>query len=1681
MKLQVQGKRVAGDLPDVKVRDRVQVRTARATAEPILLDIGPEDVVEIEMADGVRLWLRPEDIGARLPRDVLRSRAADGEDVLLLPTVLTRPHVPGGITRGAAHVAVEQIAVLAAAASVTEAARKFEGDTQGLFRLSVDGTRTPVTSPEALPENGPWLLFIHGTASTTDGSFGALMRPPSKVWQEIHALYPGRVLAFDHRSLTQDPAQNVAELLEGLPKGIELHLVTHSRGGLVGELLAWPQVRPPKGDTIFSKENLATFPKEAQARMAALGKALVANAPRVTRFVRVACPAGGTSLVDGRIGDWINLIFNVLSLLPVSTETRARLDMLRGIGIAAFSPDSLNALPGVAAMAPEHSPLLCLLNQRILGTGNDGLMVISGDTAASGLLSALPLWFLDAYFGADHDLVVDTTSMGAGMTRAEEPPVFFDQGPSVNHFSYFANTRTVSALLAGLRGQGRLVANGLTERAAAAQADPVDRGLAAPALARDKGRPLAVVLPGILGSSLKVNDRVVWVSPFELCRKGIAALAWGSKVSADGVMRDYYGDLIGYLRRTHEVLPMSYDWRQPIQDLGPRVAQKILESLAGDSRRPLHLVGHSMGGLVARMALIRSPDLKREFRNRSGSRLLMLGTPNGGSHAMAMAMLGRDFATRALAFLGGSGSLDDITAVIRGWPGATQLLPPDMLSPAVWRALAGRPPPAPHALKSANAFWRLLGDDVLPDGRTLYISGQGRRETVNGFRLVKDEIQATGTMAGDGTVLWSTGIPKDVPAWNAPAQHGDLCRRRSFFPAIAELLFNGDTRGLPRQPAMRDGPVGDDTRILPERELPILPSQRQFLAMAMGGVPGEEEETEAPVRVRVVHGDLKRRRRPNHPVLVGHFVGDPISGSEAALDTMLGGRLTQRNARGLHPGLIGTWDVALDNASRHEGIVAGLGVLSTLSAGALTRTIRSALLAYVDAAQRMGRERPLTCSTVLLGSGGGVVSVGDCVAAILNATEEVNRLIAGEREGPAPAIGEIEIIEAVEQTAITAWHAAKSRIDARPGRFELISRLEQGEGGWRRTGPENTPDSWIEVTVTAPEAEPSGEGPLHYLMVDGRARVEADVVPRVRRLVRQFVAGIPAQTGAVDPDGRGPGRTLFELLWPSRFKEHSLDDRNMRLILDRETAAIPWEMLDDRRPDDDVRLATAPPAVRFGVLRQLVSQRDRPAPPRRGGNRRALVIGDPRGGGSPNAALPGAVAEAQEVATRLEEAKYQVTRLIGEEAAPVDVISALYSRPWDVIHIASHGVAESEVGPGIVLGGGPLSVLPAGPLAQLPAPPELFFFNCCHLGAIRDEDRELRHDRPGMAASLAVEMIEFGCPAVVACGWQVDDTAALRFATAFYDALCEGRNFGTAVREARRAAHDATGYRDSTWGAYQCYGHPGFILHGQPAEAVSRSHDPAAPTEAIALLRQSVTDPEVPLDTLARQIETYGWAERADVASALGDAYAAENRLEEALAAYERAVRATVGILPVGTLQQCLSLPLRVGMADDAAQLRRALRIIEALNLACGPGVARLEIMADLNQRRATLSVDERDEALGAMVEALQHAVELADPQDEETLRLRLLFARAAQQKATPELVAEAARIGLHLPEAPLLALARALIATDPVPLNAVADRIEGPALALAEAVALARACLPAKSPLHAALTQIARALGSTE
>ncbi len=1559
---------------NVTIKAAFDVSQARAAAQPETFTAEPDDLIELEMDGSVTLWLRADEVEERLGLE--GSRSANNH-VISLPTAIPQDSdargIGGWIIKGLKVIGIDLENELAEK-TAREIAKKLEDKAAksgaGLKRWDGGDTLSPAGEIEAGDE--PWLLFLHGTASNTVGSFGDLAKVQGGIWQTLRETYGQgeRILAFEHRSLTESPITNALDIVEALPARIELHLVSHSRGGLVGELLGRGRLvdqdgeaRPPFDDVDLALFDDPGYEAERDA-LSRLGAALSEKQVKISRFVRVACPARGTSLMSGRLDRWLNLLFDAASLAfagrlnPVVSEL---LDGLRGLVQATVKERTApETLPGLEAMAPELSPLLKMLNRQRIKQADD-LRVIAGDVEPSGVFRRLGIWFADLYFGDDHDLVVDTSSMDGGAGRTRKPTIFIDRGKSVSHFNYFANSSSASVLSQALTlDDARSIGQEL-RRAAEVEA---------PALTKRSAGDLPIVflLPGISGSHLEVNGDRIWIDPFDLAFGGIEKLAIDNpQVMPDEPVWLYYGKLAKYLDDSHEVRPWAYDWRQSLLETGALFARDLRKALSVKDDQQVRIVAHSMGGLVARAALAKDKALWEKFKDRKGCRFIMLGTPNGGSFSIPMMMLGRNKLMRYLALLDFTASRKDHMRIVSDWPGALQMLPAereDLFEKSGWLKLTKADPdrkwvePDDDTLRQAKAFRKLIDKTEFNRDSMFYIAGQA--DTFSGMTIdasddTDEAIRFQVSPEGDGQVLWSTGIPDGINVWFTDAVHGDLARHKPAFPAILDILERGTTNKLPWQ-----RPAVSRSRQLPKemtREtIALVPSEDHLLAAATGAsLSLAHASDEREVTIEVTHGHLAFAK---YPVLVGHYIGDSLNGTELALDRRQGGRITKRRALGLHPGAIGTNDVHLNNQQQPTGsVIIGLGVISDLTSGKLQQTVQQGLLELAatmrEEQQKQERARrpsdilePRGVSCVLVGTGEGVVAVQDCIVAILRAMKTANRLLGDD------GFMHLEIIELIEQRAIGAWHTVHKRLERAEFQpvFSLDQPIRESKGGQRQAGLDNDPLWWTPVTITAVDDEPDDGNPyskkrpknrqaLKYVAIAGLARAEANLVAHQRSLVERYVQRITGRQ--VEGGDASAPRTLFELLWPNRLKEQSLDDRNLRLILDESSAALPWEMMDDRRPwmaatGGDGEENFGPPVTRFGVIRQLMAMNFRRNMPKVNGSK-ALVIGDPRGEDSGMVELPGAQKEAEVVAAALHARGYEVTKLIGKDVWPEDVISQLFAHAWQVVHIAAHGVVDhifpgdrlQEKKTGVVLGGS--MVLDAELLEQMPVPPDLFFVNCCLLGKIEPnkETDHLRSNRPALASSVAVQLIKMGVRAVVAAGWEVGDDSAELFAKELYAGLLDGNTFGEVTRRARTEVYQAY-ESDSTWGAYQCYGHPDFQLHSLQAGPRHDDKPPvfASPSEAMVEVERITKMGEVggerdeeadlkKLEQVRKAIVERGWLDHAALRAALADAYASLGEFEAAIEHYAEAALAENASLPLRAIEQRLNLMSR--RAVDAA------------------------------------------------------------------------------------------------------------------------------------------------------------------
>ena len=863
---------LARGLPEGAVRPKhsAVVDVARAGATPIRLpDVADDDIVELETQDGIRLWLRAEsvreDFGLEPSRDA-------SEEAVTLPGTL---RVGGGGSRGVGEWALKGLKVFGVdiAGSITDfVRRRVESRLQpglGLFRCTPEGP-SALDKPGKLTGGEPALVFLHGTASSNEASFGSLWADGSSApIQRLFAQYGGRVLAFQHRTLSESPIRNTLELVEALVralgKGARLHLVSHSRGGLLGELLA----RANRiGAAPFDADDAKLFGEDRdddRKALRELGKALADSGLVVERFVRVACPARGTTLADRRLDRYFSVITNLAGMIPL-LKGSVVYDGLTGLlaGVLKKRTDP-KELPGLEAMMPD-SPLVALLNRPDVESRAD-LHVLGGDLEGTGVLGRLKALATDFFYLEDHDLVVNTPSMLGGVARAGAVRYWIDTGGNVTHFNYFRNPATAGRLLSALQEPDK--ADFRTyERRTTDEVRPGDyrKRAATP-------QPVVIVLPGIMGSNLSVNDGVVWMDYLRLGRGGLADIGLDAKkVTATSLIGGSYKRLLAYLSATHEVVPFPYDWRVSVdvaaESLRVELAKRV--KAASAAGQPVRILAHSMGGLVVRAMLgtARGRAIWEEMCQQAGARFVMLGTPNAGSHSIAALLMGRDALARKLALLDVRHSQADLMRIIARFDGVLNLLPHDgdldLLDAKAWQRIYeqdtserglfsssaassksagfGWTVPAREQLLAARAVRDLLRQSRIDPAHMIYVAGVA---PATPCAIEIDEAAAPGrrvkvlaTARGDGRVPWST-IPKALVdagrTYYMDVVHGDMASVEDHFPALVDLLVAGATAKLAQAPP--GGRAAEDKPFVlrsPE------PEMRPDLDDLSGGRPGRQ-------------------------------------------------------------------------------------------------------------------------------------------------------------------------------------------------------------------------------------------------------------------------------------------------------------------------------------------------------------------------------------------------------------------------------------------------------------------------------------------------------------------------------------------------------------------------------------------------------------------------------------------------------------------------------------------------------------------------------------------------------------------------------------------------------------------------------------------------------------------------
>lgn len=308
-----------------------------------------------------------------------------------------------------------------------------------------------------LPKHRPAriLLLIHGTFSSTAGGFGAMCATPWGLEFLKSALdYYDLVLGYDHRTLSEDPYSNAADLFQYLTTlrskyPVRMDAICHSRGGLVLRSLV-EAILPTAG-----------------AWQSEMG-----------HCVFVAATNGGTQLAEPE--NWQTLLdlytnlaaatSRVLALFPqtaaaglVLKETVSAVSSLvKALACGAIGADGI---PGLAAMEPDGHFVLEInktqpgqkgpleSNYYVIASDFEARLLPDGDHEPKEfpkrLVFLLADKLVDQLMHEANDLVVNTRSMSAIDLPAGnfvKDQLDFGKNAAVYHTNYFTRNEVIRAL-----------------------------------------------------------------------------------------------------------------------------------------------------------------------------------------------------------------------------------------------------------------------------------------------------------------------------------------------------------------------------------------------------------------------------------------------------------------------------------------------------------------------------------------------------------------------------------------------------------------------------------------------------------------------------------------------------------------------------------------------------------------------------------------------------------------------------------------------------------------------------------------------------------------------------------------------------------------------------------------------------------------------------------------------------------------------------------------------------------------------------------------------------------------------------------------------------------------------------------------------------------------------------------
>ena len=931
-----------------------------------------------------------------------------------------------------------------------------------------------------------------------------------------------------------------------------------------------------------------------------------------------------------------------------------------------------------------------------------------------------------------------------------------------------------------------------------------------------RGGPVVYVLPGLMGSRIgtrgKWLDDVIWLDPIEVAAGHLARLALprGARLVALGVMLlnalklKLSLQVAGFDARFH-----AYDWRSSVESL----ARELNARIAAEGSREVLLVGHSMGGVVARVAL--ATDTGRI------ARVVQLGSPNLGSFAPVLALRAVYPTVRKLAALDLRHSAEDLARIIfRTLPSLHELLPDprlagplDLFDAAAWPNDALRPErPLLADAAAARERWPAA------DPRCLHIVGV-RQETVTGAELHGREFQYTLTHGGDGTVPQALAMLPGAAHWFIAEKHGGLPNNGRAIAAVADLLRTGSTDRLPA--ATRRSRVTQARTVTEAALRRVAPhkvrwqdlsadARRRLLEPVVspefhGSVPpaalraaaavtSTRAATGMPPRVlelRLVQGSIADANA--RALVLGLFRNVDPSGAAAAVDARIGGAIREHIRRRMFAaglGQVAPLLVARGSLIADVLLLAGLGDFDEFGSDAQSFVAGNVVRALAEA----GVE---DFATVLFGAGSGVP-----VAAAVE--QQLAGFVTGlEGADPQRVIRRITLCE-IDRRKYEAMRRAALATTARLSGAGLRIVVDEGEApasairapdaiAERQAALRSDP-AYLVVTMVA-QGRAACDCRSSLLTAGAKAAVLAGNVRVTRRELRAHLA--KAESGGLGPgDMARFGTALARLLLPASVGDglKTMQRRPLVVVHDAEGSRIPWETL---------RIGDVHPALEGGLTRRYASDALTVARWRaqhdNGRKLQVLMVADP------TLDLPGAAEEGAALGRILRAGGADVELLSGTSATREALLRAIGSGRHDVLHYAGHGFFDpADPGrSGLVCAG--QEILCGSDLGQLGHLPTLVFFNACEAARVRKPRPPARSRLFAFrrSTSVAEAFLAGGVANFLGTHWPVGDQAALAFSTCFYRELLDGSPLGNCVLDARKRV---LALESIDWADYVLYG-----------------------------------------------------------------------------------------------------------------------------------------------------------------------------------------------------------------------------------------------------------------------------------